>query len=520
MWQLAVVAAMAAVAVAVIVVVARWSLRGTREPAGQLMREPAGQMPARNRAASARPASRTPAAVSQIQRQGDNVAKSRARFGLGERVGWLKKTDRDAEMWPAEAFGGVSDEQFWDDMSNDKPLSARARIATPDGDAHARAAQPARKPAPLPPIAGSPGQAARTSQAARIAPAAHVTPAAQASTAAFPAITAHAAAAAQAGPTAAPAPTAPTANTAAFPIAGSPGQAARAPQALTPAQGYPMGTGPVPAAGSGGNGPATGPMPASSGQLRSRRRHSAEEDPLTSDAYSLRSSGDGRSYRSARHSAPAADTGGYETQPGRGGDRAQYGTAPDPYGTGTGAYPAGSGYATGGYPASGYPASGYPASTGYGSGSGGYPTVDSGSGGYPAADRYASGGSNGTGGSGHRRDSYPGNDGYAADGYPSGPGYRAADSGYGAALPYSGQVPAGPPTPPYGERYTTPARAYSAVPADYPGQAPSGRGNAEYGSRDYSSRDYAALDYGRGQDRDGRSPYQPGRSAPGGGNRH
>ena len=65
------------------------------------------------------------------------MAKTR-RFGLGERVGWLRRTDVDSEMWPEESFGGVSDEQFWDDMSSDKPLANTARPAQPDGESRPR----------------------------------------------------------------------------------------------------------------------------------------------------------------------------------------------------------------------------------------------------------------------------------------------------------------------------------------------------------------------------------------------
>jgi len=33
-------------------------------------------------------------------------------------------------MWPTEAFGGLSDDQFWDDLASDKPLTTTARTAT------------------------------------------------------------------------------------------------------------------------------------------------------------------------------------------------------------------------------------------------------------------------------------------------------------------------------------------------------------------------------------------------------
>jgi hypothetical protein len=48
------------------------------------------------------------------------------------RVGWRKASDVDEELWPAEEFGGVSDEQFWDDLAADKPLATTARTAQPE----------------------------------------------------------------------------------------------------------------------------------------------------------------------------------------------------------------------------------------------------------------------------------------------------------------------------------------------------------------------------------------------------
>ena len=45
------------------------------------------------------------------------------------RVGFRKGADLDEELWPAETFGGVSDEQFWDDLASDKPLATTARTA-------------------------------------------------------------------------------------------------------------------------------------------------------------------------------------------------------------------------------------------------------------------------------------------------------------------------------------------------------------------------------------------------------
>ncbi|MGH3152159.1 MAG: hypothetical protein ACRDOB_15735 [Streptosporangiaceae bacterium] len=48
------------------------------------------------------------------------------------RVGRRRGEDVDRELWPAESFGGVSDEQFWDDLAADKPLATTARTAQPD----------------------------------------------------------------------------------------------------------------------------------------------------------------------------------------------------------------------------------------------------------------------------------------------------------------------------------------------------------------------------------------------------
>jgi hypothetical protein len=78
------------------------------------------------------------------------VAKTR-RFGLPERVGWLRRNDVDSEMWPEESFGGVSDEQFWDDLSSDKPLANTARTAQPDTESRPRPARTGQsRLAPLP----------------------------------------------------------------------------------------------------------------------------------------------------------------------------------------------------------------------------------------------------------------------------------------------------------------------------------------------------------------------------------
>ena len=57
------------------------------------------------------------------------------------RVGFRKGADLDEELWPTETFGGVTDEQFWDDLASDKPLTTTARTAQPEAAA-ARLAKP------------------------------------------------------------------------------------------------------------------------------------------------------------------------------------------------------------------------------------------------------------------------------------------------------------------------------------------------------------------------------------------
>jgi hypothetical protein len=65
-------------------------------------------------------------------------------------VAWRKGTDIDQELWPIEVFGGVSDEQFWDDLAADKPLATTARTAQADSGPstqQARAYPATRSPA-------------------------------------------------------------------------------------------------------------------------------------------------------------------------------------------------------------------------------------------------------------------------------------------------------------------------------------------------------------------------------------
>jgi hypothetical protein len=59
------------------------------------------------------------------------------------RVGFRKGADLDEELWPTETFGGVSDEQFWDDLASDKPLATTARTAQQDPPSRNRPSVPA-----------------------------------------------------------------------------------------------------------------------------------------------------------------------------------------------------------------------------------------------------------------------------------------------------------------------------------------------------------------------------------------
>jgi len=59
------------------------------------------------------------------------------------RVGFRKGADLDEELWPTETFGGVSDEQFWDDLASDKPLATTARTAQQDPPNRNRLSAPA-----------------------------------------------------------------------------------------------------------------------------------------------------------------------------------------------------------------------------------------------------------------------------------------------------------------------------------------------------------------------------------------
>jgi hypothetical protein len=201
----------------------------------------------------------------------DAVKTTRSR----RRVGWRKGSDLDEELWPAESFGGVSDEQFWDDLAADKPLATTARTAHPESTARRR--PPNSGPLPdLHPVESRSRDDSRRATGAGTHPQPRLGP--DDRTAIQPAVQA----AAQPGATA-PLATQPyPTTTQPSPITTQP---ARAAQPVRTAQ-------PVRAAQ-----PARAAQPPAGSRGRSRPAISADEDPLTSPAYSLRAKGsvDGRS---------------------------------------------------------------------------------------------------------------------------------------------------------------------------------------------------------------------------------
>jgi hypothetical protein len=182
-------------------------------------------------------------------------------------------------MWPAESFGGVSDEQFWDDMASDKPLATTARTAGQAAPARRR-----RLPEVVPAANGRGVDDRRRGDGHRIAGAG-----AGSGSGAYP----------QGGTQPTPVAT----RSYQPPTQPQPYQATA--QSYQAPQSYQGATQPVPILGQGGR----GGLPA---DQRGRGRTAngtdlgvgaaAGEDPLTSSAYSLRPRGavDGRSYPSSR----------------------------------------------------------------------------------------------------------------------------------------------------------------------------------------------------------------------------
>ena len=247
----------------------------------------------------ARPTHRIAPRRSHAPEPDDGATTPRSR----RRVAWRKGSDVDEELWPAEAFGGVSDEQFWDDLAADKPLATTARAAQPDPAASRR---PPGSPLPdlYPADDRGPGNSAGGKGGGRGGPAkgsgTHPQP--------------------RLGP---------DDRTAIQPAQGGTQPSPTSPVATQP---YPTATQPSPT--------ATQPVRATRQPAESRGRPrsatSANEDPLTSPAYSLRPKGsvNGQSYPSSRQSRDLTreqyETAGKETQTfSRAGAQAAGGGYPD-----------------------------------------------------------------------------------------------------------------------------------------------------------------------------------------------
>jgi hypothetical protein len=226
--------------------------------------------------------------------QQDGTAKSKRRSG------WLKRGDISEELWPTETFGGVSDEQFWDDMASDKPLATTARTAQSDSGSR-------RRPPDAVPLAGlgdtqvmgdrrgrgsDNGRGGDNGRVGAGGPQYQTGPQQ-----------------AQTGPQ--------SYRTGPRPVQAGPEHQTGPQQAQTGPQPYQTGsqqaqmgsqryqTGSQPYQ-TGPQQTQTGPQPAyaSVGDRTETRRRPMEEDPLTSAAFSLRTSGpvDGRSYQASRRS--------------------------------------------------------------------------------------------------------------------------------------------------------------------------------------------------------------------------
>lgn len=203
------------------------------------------------------------------------------------RMGFRKGADVDEELWPTEAFGGVSDEQFWDDLAADKPLTTTARTAQQDSGSRKR-----------PPRAGPATGEGRRSAGSGTYPEPRTAPSpatertmvqpGNAATQPVPRMTPQIPGARQV-PRASQVPAATQALGATQPVKTATGgsQPTTATRQPVSAAGAPSNIASRPAG-----------APAQPTEARGRRRaSSAEEDPLTSAAFSLRPSGpvDGRS---------------------------------------------------------------------------------------------------------------------------------------------------------------------------------------------------------------------------------
>jgi hypothetical protein len=209
------------------------------------------------------------------------------------RVGFRKGADVDEELWPADSFGGVSDEQFWDDLASDKPLTTTARTAQQEAGPRSRLLGNG-------PAADSPGRRAAGGGAypgARPAP----EPAAERTTAERTAVQPTYAATQPVKSMTPPGPGTrqPFQNAPPPPKPAPPPKTAAPPKTSAPLPGAPQ---PGGAVGTGPSGQPRGATAQPGEGTRRRRPSSADEDPLTSAAFSLRQRGpvDGRSSHRSR----------------------------------------------------------------------------------------------------------------------------------------------------------------------------------------------------------------------------
>jgi len=228
------------------------------------------------------------------------------------RMGWRKGADIDEEMWPTESFGGVTDDQFWDDLASDKPLATTARTAQ-QGKPRVTADPPADLRSGRPPgraqggaQGGAWGNARRTGHSgaypdSRPGDRTAIQPVQPVQAAVPPVLGAPAPGATQPVPMAAqPVPGA----TQPVPMAAQPVPGATQPVPMTQGQGrqYPRTDSQPMRAATQPMRDATQPSQLTQPSETGGRRYpgagaGATEDPLTSAAFSLRSSGpvDGRS---------------------------------------------------------------------------------------------------------------------------------------------------------------------------------------------------------------------------------
>jgi hypothetical protein len=217
------------------------------------------------------------------------------------RMGFRKGADMDEEMWPTESFGGVTDDQFWDDMASDKPLARTARTPQQGSANRSLATDQTAQPHVGGPKGPKPGGAWGNTRRTGNSAYPESSPGAAERTAVLPV---HGAS--QPGPAAlvsggtqpVPSLQASTQPTPMAPSQGAPGQG-------VPGQGAPgRGATSQGRPGQGNQSPRTSNQPMRTdpapGETSGRRLGgglSASEDPLTSAAFCLRSSGpvDGRS---------------------------------------------------------------------------------------------------------------------------------------------------------------------------------------------------------------------------------